>query len=286
MQQRRLGRTGHASSVVTLGGAALAKVDATTADAAVEMAVARGVNHIDVAPSYGNTVAELNLAGPLRRHRSGVFLGCKTLERTRVAAWAELQASLHRLQTDHFDLYQLHAVNDLAELDRATARGGALEALLQARNEGLTRFLGITAHGRLAPAVELEALRRFPFETVLLPLNFILWADADYRRTFSALLQAAQAADVGIITIKAVARGPWGERSRSAATWYEPFTDAADIQRCVRFVLSQPVTTLASCSDVALWPAILDAAEQFVPMSQTEQDALVAAASGYQTIFP
>lgn len=285
MEKRRLGRTGHLSSVVALGAAGLAKVDAQAADTAARTMLARGVNHIDIAPTYGKTLAEQHLAPVLREHRESVFLGCKTQERTRTGAEADLHGSLSRLGTDRFDLYQLHAINDLAELDKVMAPGGAMECLFSAGEKGLTRYLGITSHGPQAPAVQLEALRRFPFDTVLLPVNFVQWADEQYRRDAAALLGLAASRDVGVIAIKALARQPWGERPRTSSTWYEPFTDETEIRSCVRFALSQPVTTLAASSDVGLWPHILNATDGLTPMTVVEQNALIATAGRYHSIF-
>jgi aryl-alcohol dehydrogenase-like predicted oxidoreductase len=283
MDKRRLGRTGHMSTVVTFGAAALGRVSQAEADKAMELSLAHGVNHIDVAPSYGE--AELRLGPWLAKHRHDFFLGCKTLERSKEGARAELHRSLERLRVDSFDLYQLHAVGDMTELDKALAPGGAIEAIVEAQEQGLVRFIGITGHGHQAPAVHAEALRRFAFDTVLLPLNFVLWANEDYRRDFQALLKLAAEKDVGIMTIKALARRPWGEREHTYHTWYEPFDDQPSIERGVRFVLSQNVTTLISSGDVRLIPMILQAAEHYRPMSATEQAELVGTAGAFASIF-
>jgi len=283
MDKRRLGRTEHLSTVVTFGAAALWQVSQAEADKAVELALAHGVNHIDVAPSYGE--AELRLGPWLAKYRQNFFLGCKTMERGQEGARAELHRSLERLQVDSFDLYQLHAVGDMAELDKALAPGGAIEAIVEAKEQGLVRFIGITGHGHQAPAVHAEALRRFPFDTVLLPLNFVLWANEDYRRDFQALLKLAAEKDVGLMVIKALAKRPWGERERTYNTWYEPFDDQPSIERCVRFVLSQNITTLISSGDVRLIPMILQAAEHYRPLSTAEQAELVGTAGAFATIF-
>src|SRR5919112_3278787 len=176
MEQRRLGRLDHRSSVVILGCAALGDVDQETADRFVEQALAAGVNHLDVAASYGD--AELRLGALMADVRSRVFLATKTGLRERDAAWQQINDSLERLRTDHVDLLQLHAIGDLAELDRATGPVGALEAAVRAEEESLVGAVGITGHGPLAAATHLEALRRFPFATVLTPLNAVLWRDA------------------------------------------------------------------------------------------------------------
>lgn len=283
MERRRLGRTGHRSSVVALGTAAIGKVDQATADRAIQTALDAGVNHVDVAPSYGE--AERRLAPWMPRIRDRIFLGCKTRERAREAAKAELGRSLERLGVDRLDLYQLHAVSKLADLDACTAAGGALEALVEARREGLVRWLGITGHTHDAPATQLEALRRFDFDTVMFPLNFVLWAIPEYRRDAEALLAACRAREVGVHVIKSVAKDPWGDRPRTHATWYEPFTDPATIDRAVAFVLSQPITTLCSVGDVTVLPTVLAAAERYRPLDAGAQQSLLATAGRYHTPF-
>src|SRR3990172_4079562 len=283
MERRRLGRTGHQSSVVALGTAAIGKVDQTTADRAIQTALDAGVNHVDVAPSYGE--AELRLAPWMPRIRDRIFLGCKAGERAREAAKAELGRSLERLGVDRLDLYQLHAVSKVADLDACTAAGGALEALVEAREEGLVRWLGITGHTHDAPATQLEALRRFDFDTVMFPLNFVLWSIPEYRRDAEALLAACRAGDVGVHVIKSVAKDPWGDRPRTHTTWYEPFTDQATIDRAVAFVLSQPVTTLCSVGDVTVLPKVLAAAERYRPLAAAAQETLLASADRYHPPF-
>lgn len=283
MEQRRLGRTGHAGSVVTLGGFAVGFIPQEEADRTVQLALDHGINRWDVAPSYGG--AELRLGPWVERHRDEVFLSCKTTERTREGAWADLQRSLERLRTDHFDLYQLHAVGTRDDLDAALATGGAIEALLRAREEGLTRFLGITGHGLEAPATHAEALSRFPFDTVMFPLNFVLYADEDYRRDSELLLDLCVSQDVGVYIIKTAARAPWEGREQTFGTWYEPFVDQEHIDRAVRFVLSQRVTTLCSPGDPRLLGPVINAAERFQPLSADEERALVGTAPQYGNIF-
>ena len=265
MEKRRFGCTNHMSTVAIFGAAAFYQVTQTEADTAMERVIAAGINHIDVAPSYG--LAEERLGPWLARERDRFFLGCKTQERTKAGAAAELRRSLERLQVDTFDLYQLHAVTSLEELDQVTAPGGALEAILEAREEGLTRFIGITSHGVDTPTVFLEALRRFDFDTVLFPLNFVLYANPTYRRNAEELLSQCRARDVGTMIIKAITKGPWGDRPKVYNTWYEPFDDGAHIQQGVNFALSQNVTGLCTAADVTILPLFLEACVQFTPMS-------------------
>jgi len=283
MEQRRLGRTGHLSSVVTFGTAGIGKVDQETADRAIQLVLDHGVNHFDVAPRYGE--AEVRLKPWMPRIRDRIFLGCKTGQRTRVGAREDLERSLERLGTEHLDLYQLHAVGKLHELDECTAKGGALETLIEARERGITRWLGITGHTHDAPRTHLEALRRFEFDTVMFPLNFVLWSDPQYRRDTEALLEDCRQKDVGVHIIKTVAKDPWGDRPKTHSTWYEPFTDQATIDAAVAFVLSQPVTTLTSAGDVTVLPKVVSAAERFRPLDPAAQDALLATAGHYHTPF-
>lgn len=284
MERRQLGRTGHLSTVVAFGTAGIGRLEQGAADRGIQVVLGHGVNHVDVAPTYGEAELRLRPWMPELRARR-IFLGCKTKQRTRETAQAELGRSLERLGTDRLDLYQLHAVCKRHELDECTAKDGALEALLQARSEGLVRWLGITGHTHDAPRTHLEALRRFDFDTVMFPLNFVLWADPDYRRDAQALLEACRDRNVGVHIIKSIAKDPWGERPKTHSTWYEPFTDQAIIDQAVAFVLSQPVTTLCSVGDVTVLPKVLDAAEQFRPLDGAAQASLLATADRYHTPF-
>lgn len=283
MEKRRLGRTEHMSTVVIFGAAAIGKVSQEVADQAIQAALDGGVNHIDVAPSYGD--AELRLKPWIPKIRDQVFLGCKTTRRKKTEAADELRRSLGRLKADRFDLYQLHSVGDMEQLDLATAPGGAIDALVQAREEGLTTYLGITGHGMQAPATHAEALRRFDFDTVMFPLNPTLLGNAQYREDYEALRDLAREKDVGLMVIKAVAREPWGDRERTYTTWYKPFDKQKDIDRSVRFALSQDITALSSAGDVSILPGILDAAGRFAPMSDEEKEETLQAHSKLRQIF-
>jgi aryl-alcohol dehydrogenase-like predicted oxidoreductase len=284
MQKRRLGRTGHDSTVAIFGGAALWQSDQDHANPAFEKALAAGINHIDVAPQYGN--AEDCVGGWLPPHRDKFFLGCKTLERARDDAWAQLQVSLEKLKTDQLDLYQLHAVTDFEQLEMAMAPGGAIEALQRARDEGLTRFLGITGHSHVSPAVQIAALERFDFDTVMFAINPTLYANPDYRRDCETLLGMCQERDVGVQIIKSVAKQPWAEGDKRYLTWYEPFDEQARINQMVRFVLSQPaVTCIPIAGDVRILPMVIEAAENFTPMPESEQAALIGELAGHESIF-
>ena len=283
MEKRRFGRTNHLSTVAIFGGAALWNATQARADEAVEQIIAAGVNHIDVAPSYGK--AE-ELIGPwMPRIRKDFFLGCKTLERTKQGAWEELQRSLEKLRVDSFDLYQIHAITSIEQLVEALRADGALDAILDAREQGLTKYIGITGHGNDSPAVFLEALRRFDFDTILFPINFVQFADAKYRADTHALLAECRQRDVGTMIIKAVGKGVWREQPRTHTTWYVPFDTAAEIQTAVNFALSQDVTGLCTAGDLNVLPLFLDACEHYQPMSADEQENLIATAGQYESVF-
>jgi aryl-alcohol dehydrogenase-like predicted oxidoreductase len=280
MQKRRLGRTEHESTVVIFGGAALASVSQKEADQAMALALRYGVNHIDVAPSYGE--AELRLGPWMERHRQDFFLACKTEKRTKEEAAEALRRSLERLRVDRFDLYQLHGVTELDELEVALGPSGAMEAILEGRKEGLLRFIGITGH---CPATQVEALKRFDFDTVMFPLNFVLRAHRNERNDWEELLKLAKEKDVGVMAIKAITKGPWPTETHAYQTWYEPFDDQEAIDRALWFTLSQDVTAAVSAADVRLIPKVVDAAERFRPLSQEEQAQLVATGSQLRPLF-
>lgn len=283
MLTRRFGRTGHQSTIVIFGAYAVGQISQSEADAVIESVLAHGVNHIDVAPSYH--AAELRLGPWLERHRDRFFLGGKTMERTGRGVREELERSLERLRVARLDLYQLHAVETMEQLAACLGPGGALEAILQAREEGLTRYIGITSHGLQAPAVEVAALERFDLDSVLFPLNFKLWSNDAYRRDAETLLGLARTRDVGTMVIKSLVRGPWGDRAPSYHTWYEPFDEPPAMERALRFALSQAVTGIISAGDARLLPAILDLAERFQPMNEAEQQELVATAAAFEPLF-
>lgn len=283
MEKRRFGRTEHQSTIAIFGTAAFYEISQAEADKAMEKVIAAGVNHIDVAPGYGQ--AEERLGPWMPQIRERFFLGCKTMERQKEEAAVELRRSLEILRVDKFDLFQLHAITSMEELDQVTAPSGALEAVIEARSEGLTDYIGITGHGNDAPAVFLEALDRFDFDTVLFPINFVQYANPDYRQNSEELLRQCREKEVGVMIIKAIAKLPWGERERTYNTWYEPFDDPQHIQQGVNFALSQDVTGLCTSADVTILPMFLDACERFEPMEAAHQEGLIATASDYETIF-
>ena len=283
MQTRRFGRTGHMSTVAIFGAAAFWEIEQAQADKTMQLVLERGVNHIDVAPSYGQAEERL---GPWMVHqRERFFLGCKTTERTREGAATELRTSLEKLHVEAFDLYQIHAVTSMEELDAATRTGGALDAIREAQQAGLTRFIGITGHGFESPAIFLEALRRFDFDTILFPLNFIQYANPIYRKNSQELLRECRARDVGVMVIKSITRGPWGEKEHTHTTWYQPFDDPEHVQQAVNFVLSQDVTGICTAGDTQVLPLVLEACQKFTPMSEEAQEALIASAGQFEPLF-
>ena len=273
MEKRRLGRTGHESTVVTFGTAGIGRVSQEVADRAVEQIIEHGVNHIDIAPTYGEAMERM--APWMPKLRDSMFLGAKTRERTRELAWANIESCMSRLGVESFDLFQLHSVGTMEDLDKVTGSGGALEALVKLRERGLTRWVGITGHGPDAPRVHLEALRRFDFDTVMFPLNATLYRNAEYREHAEELLSVANQRDVGVHTIKMLARGGWGDREREHTTWYDPHREQSEIDRALWWLLSQPMHTAPSVGDVELLPRALDAAQRFSPLSNDDQEAVV-----------
>jgi aryl-alcohol dehydrogenase-like predicted oxidoreductase len=283
MEKRRLGRLEHHSSVLIYGAAALADVSQEVADRSVEEALAAGINHFDVAADYGD--AELRLGPWMSQIRDRVFLATKTGHRDREPAWQQINDSLRRLQTDHVDLLQLHAIGDLDELDAAMRPDGALSAALRAQEEGLIGAIGITGHGHRAPATHLEALRRHRFATVLTPLNPVLWRNESYRADYEALVEEVQRQDAGLMTIKTVSRRNWPESAeRSHSTWYEPYADQARITAAVSWVLShREVTGIATAGDVGLLGMMIHAEQTRTSASRAEGE--LASDGAYSSPF-
>ena len=233
-----------------------------------------GVNHIDTAASYGD--AELHLGPWIEKHRQEFFLASKTGERTYAAAKAQILKSLERLRTDHLDLIQLHAVVEDSEWEVATGPGGALEAAIEARQQGLTRFIGITSHTLHAPVIHLRSLERFDFDSVLLPYNYMLMQNQVYRSNFEALMEVCKEKNVAIQLIKTAQRRPWGDRARFSATWYEPFGDQHSLDLAIHWALSRPGVFISTAGDIRILPLVLDAASRYEkPPEEEEMEALM-----------
>lgn len=256
------GRTGHESTRLLFGAAALARATQAEADRALEMLLTWGVNHIDTAASYGD--AELRIGPWMREHRGRFFLATKTGERRYAAAREEIRRSLERLRTDRLDLLQLHNLVKPDEWEVALGDDGALRAAVEARDEGLVAHIGVTGHGTRVAAMHLESLGRFPFDSVLLPCSWIAMQDAEYAGQFEALLAACVARGVAVQTIKSIARRRWREgEAPTRTTWYEPLERPEDIDRAVHFVLARPGLFVNTASDLTLLERMLESAARF-----------------------
>jgi aryl-alcohol dehydrogenase-like predicted oxidoreductase len=282
METRRLGKTGHMSSILIFGSFALFRISQKEADAALEMAMDNGINHIDVSPLYGQ--AEKHIGSWFKRNGKEFFLACKTHERSKTGARESLNRSLDTLRVDRFDLFQLHGVDDINTLNTVLGPGGALEAILEAREQGLVRFIGITGHN---PPLQNEALQRFDFDTVLFPLNRVHAAHITDWNNFPPLLKTARQKDVGVMAIKSVAKRAWeglNARSHPYNTWYEPFDEAEEIEKSLCYTLSQDITAAVLPGELQLWPMIIDAAKRFRPLNKEEQQEAISQVTQYQPL--
>jgi aryl-alcohol dehydrogenase-like predicted oxidoreductase len=277
------GRTGHDSTRVIFGAAALSEVTQDEADQTMELIRSHGINHIDTAASYGE--AELRLGPWMKSHRDEYFLATKTGERTRAAAYEQIGRSLERLQTDHVDLIQLHNLVDEDEWRTAFAPGGALEAAVQAREEGMTRFIGVTGHGVTVAAQHLRSLGEFDFDSVLLPYNFPMSRNSAYLADFEALAEVCRERDVAMQTIKSITRAPWGDREPTAATWYEPLREQGAIDTAVSWVLGREGVFLNTVGDIHVLPRVLDAAERYEGRPSDDAMAELESAFGLEPLF-
>jgi len=261
IERRPFGRTGHPSTVTLFGAAALARASQADADRTLDLLLRYGVNHIDTAARYGDS--ELRIGPWMARHRKDFFLATKTGSRTAPEAREDLHRSLERLRVDHVDLIQLHSLGHPDDWDQAMGPGGALEALIEAREEGLARFIGVTGHGWTIAAMHRRSLARFDFDAVLLPYNFFMAREERYRRNFEEVLSVCRERNVAVQVIKSIARGPWATAARTHTTWYQPLEDQADIDRAVHWVLDLPGVFLNTAGDLTLLPRVLDAASRF-----------------------
>jgi aryl-alcohol dehydrogenase-like predicted oxidoreductase len=259
IESKQFGKTGHESTRVIFGGAALGAVSQDEADRTLEILLHYGINHLDVAASYGDGEAEKRMGPWMAEHRKDFFLATKTGKRNYQEARDDLHGSLERLRVESVDLIQIHDLTDPDEWEQALSPGGALEALIEARTQGLTRFIGVTGHGYTVAEMHLKSLERFDFDSVLLPYNYVMMQNKDYARSFEKLEQRCAEKNVALQTIKSLARRPWqGERMYS--TWYQPLDDADAIHAAVSWVLGDPEVFLISASDIHLLPRILEAA--------------------------
>ena len=259
--RRPFGRTGHESSVMLFGAAALARASQADADRALELLLRHGVNHIDTAARYGDS--ELRIGPWMARHRRDFFLATKTGARAGPEAREDLHRSLDRLRVDHVDLIQLHSLGHPDDWEQAMGPGGALEALVEARRQGLARFIGVTGHGWTIAAMHKRSLARFDFDAVLLPYNFFMAQDERYRRSVEDVLGICRERNAAVQVIKSIARGPWATTDRTHTTWYQPLEAQADIDHAVHWVLGAPGVFLNTAGDLALLPKVLGAASRF-----------------------
>ena len=261
IETRVFGRTGHSSSVTLFGAAALSNVTQAEAERTLDLLLEHGVNHIDTANSYGESEKRI---GPwLSRHREEFFLATKTGERTYQGARDHLARSLDLLHTDHVDLWQMHNLVDPHEWEVAMGPGGALQAFIQAKEQGLVRFLGVTGHGVTIADMHRRSLERYDFDSLLLPYNFVMMQNPQYAADFEALMTLCRERQVAVQTIKSICRRGWGDHPHTRATWYEPFEDQAEIDLAVHWVLSRPGIFLSTVGDIHVLPKVLDAASRF-----------------------
>jgi aryl-alcohol dehydrogenase-like predicted oxidoreductase len=277
------GATGHESSRVIFGAAALWATPQREADAALELLLEHGINHIDTAASYGD--AELRLAPWMREHRDRFFLATKTEERTRAAAREQIRRSLDRLEVDQVDLIQLHCLVHPDDWDVAMGEDGALRAAVEARDEGLVRFIGVTGHGLTIAAMHQRSLERFAFDSVLLPYSHVSVQDEQYASDFERVLATCNERNVAVQTIKGIARGPWGSREHTSSTWYEPLVDQREIDLAVHWVLGEPSVFLNSAGDLELLPRVLDAAERFTSRPDEAEMARLLSEQRLSSLF-
>ncbi len=277
------GNTGHHSTRLLFGAAALGAMRQEKADKVFELLLEHGINHIDTAASYGD--AELRIGPWMKRHRRDFFLASKTGDRTYAAAKESIQRSLERLCTDHLDLIQMHNLVDEREWQIAMGAGGALEALVEAREQGLVRFLGVTGHGVSVAARHRQSLERFPFDSVLLPYNYTMMQIPAYAADFEAVIAMCEQRSVAVQTIKSVARRRWGDEPGPRFSWYEPLRDREALRRAVHFVLARPGFFLSSSSDATLLPLILELAATPVQLPASQEMERDVAAFAMRPLF-
>jgi predicted aldo/keto reductase-like oxidoreductase len=278
--KRLLGKTGEQLSIIGFGGILVSGVEQSEADAIVREAIDRGVNYFDVAPTYGD--AEDHLGPALEEFREDVFLACKTTERQKAGAEAELHESLRKLRTDHFDVYQLHAMTTAEDIEQVFAPGGAMEAFIEAREQGLTKYIGFSAH---SDETALKLMDKFDFDTILFPLNWVNYFNANFG---PQVVAKAKNKNMGILALKTMARTTWaeGQERTHPKCWYEPVTDPVESELAIRFTLSEPITAAVTPGHVDLFRKAMEVAENFQLLSEYERAELRKRAEGLQPIFP
>ncbi len=278
------GRSGHLSTQTLFGAAALADVTQAEADRTLDILLEYGVNHIDTAASYGES--ELRVGPWMAQHRNDFFLATKVEKRTYQDAWDSIRRSLERLRVDHVDLLQLHNVSYPNIWEQVMAEGGALQAALEAKSQGLTRFIGVTGHDTGVAALHLRALEIAEFDSVLLPYSYILMQNPQYAADFEALVAVCQQRNVAVQTIKSLVRQPWGERTATRSTWYEPLEEQTDVDLAVHWVLGNPTLFLNTAGDIHILPKVLDAASRFEKRPTDETMDVLLQARSMAPLFP
>jgi predicted aldo/keto reductase-like oxidoreductase len=271
IEKRSLGRTGEMLSMIGFGGIIVMDATPEEASQSVKLAIDSGINYFDVAPTYGN--AEVKLGPALEPYRKNVFLACKTTKRNKNEALAELEKSLKNLRTDHFDLYQFHAVTTMEDVEQIFAPGGAMEAFQEARKAGKIRFIGFSAHSVEAAMAMMD---RYDFDTILYPVNFVTWHAGNFG---PQVLEKAKQKNMGILALKAMARGPWpkeADKSKYPKCWYEPLMTPEDIRMGLRFTLSHPVTAALTPGDVGLFKIALSQSDTLKPLKEKEVQEIKA----------
>ena len=281
LPKRMLGNTGEKLSIIGMGGIVVVGLQQEQANAIVKNAIDRGVNYFDVAPTYGNGEAETRLGVALQGCRDNVFLACKTGKRDKSGAQEELESSLKRLRTDRFDLYQLHGLQTKEDAEKCLAPGGAMEAFVEARDKGLVRFLGFSAHSVEAA---LTAIGGAKFDTVLFPVNHVCYLRGDFG---PQVVKAAREKGMGCLAIKAMARTAWpeGVTRDYPKCWYQPTSDPEEAGLALRFTLSEHVTAVVPPGDERLFEMALSVAERFEPLKPNERERLTELASGLEPLF-
>lgn len=279
------GRTNHPSTRIIFGAAAFSAVSQEDADRTMDLLDAAGINHIDTAASYGDSELRLGPWLETKANRDKVFLATKTGERDAGPAYDQIRRSLERLRVDQIDLIQLHNLVDPTEWEVAMGPGGALEAAVRARDEGLTRFIGVTGHGVTVAAMHSRSLEQFDFDSVLLPYNYPMMQNPSYAADFEVLLNRCSERGVAVQTIKSITRAPWGDRPHTTATWYDPLNEQSDIDLAVHWVLNRPTVFLNTASDITLLPMVLDAAIRFTDGPSSDAMSRLASSQNMEPLF-
>jgi len=263
------GHTDHESTRVIFGAAAFWDTPQKDVDATMDMILQNGVNHVDTAASYGKS--EQLLGDWIRRHGKPFFLATKTDQRTRQTAYDQIRRSLDLLHVDQVDMIQLHALHEEPDWTTAFGAGGVIEAVVQAREEGLARFIGVTGHGVPVAEFHLRSLAQFDFDAVLLPYSYVMMKNLQYAESFNKMLDVCKERNIAVQTIKGITRSPWNDMQQNRTTWYRPLEEQADIDLAVHWVFGNSQVFLNTAGDINLLPRILKSAHNFVACPDNHQ---------------